>query len=95
MFHVLVVQRVHWLRGRAQKCRWEEEVILVQYEMEWTVRYFLNNMTMWEDRSTACSDRGAAAYAARKAAMWHSMALQAEDQFSDANNSYQRSLPTR
>ncbi|KAF8808485.1 hypothetical protein BYT27DRAFT_7096736, partial [Phlegmacium glaucopus] len=39
---------VHWLRARVlhsvtrrKKNRWQEEHILVGYEMEWSVRYFL------------------------------------------------------
>jgi hypothetical protein len=30
----MTVQRVHWLRARAQSGRWNEEVILVSYEMQ-------------------------------------------------------------
>ena len=46
-----VVQRVHWLRGRAQRDRWAEEVILVTYEMQWTVRHFQHNAGIWQQRA--------------------------------------------
>lgn len=88
---MFVVQRVHWLRARAQKHRWEEEVVLVGHEMEWTVRYFLYNKKLWNGQK-GCQG-GAGAYAARAAAMWHAMAKQAEDKFTSVNISYCRLLP--
>ena len=42
-----VVRRVHWLRARAQLMRWQEEVTLTGYEMQWTVRYFLHMSRKW------------------------------------------------
>lgn len=44
----LTVRRVHWLRARAQKMRWQEEVTLTGYEMQWTVRYFQHMSHKWE-----------------------------------------------
>jgi hypothetical protein len=81
------VQRVHWLRARAQSGRWNEEVILVSYEMQWTIRYFLHQAQEWE-RLKATSPNsgnltpGPAAYAARKAAMWQWLALTTKQRFS-------------
>ena len=34
------VKWVYWLHAHAQKSCWYEEVILVEYEMAWTVNYF-------------------------------------------------------
>ena len=42
-----VVRRVHWLRARAQLMRWQEELTLTGYEMQWTVRYFLYMSRKW------------------------------------------------
>jgi hypothetical protein len=42
------VQRVHWLRARAQKARWQEEVTLLGYEMQWTVRYYMHMSERWQ-----------------------------------------------
>jgi hypothetical protein len=87
----LLVQRVHWLRGRAQKGRWEEEVILVGYEMQWTVRFFVHKQEVWEGRRAMANDNqatGPAAYAARKAAMWGWMAQDANHLFIKANSAY-------
>ena len=66
--------------------RWNEEVILVGYEMEWTVRYFLHQAEVWKHRGTivaidVTSQAGRRAYAARKSAMWQGLALVANDKY--------------
>ncbi|KAG1782823.1 hypothetical protein EV702DRAFT_950816, partial [Suillus placidus] len=33
--------RVHWLRAKALRDRWREELILVKLEMDWTHNFFL------------------------------------------------------
>jgi hypothetical protein len=77
------------LRARAQKLRWEEEVELVGYEMVWTVRYFAHNKGVWEKRRNA-TPPGPASYAARKAAMWCTLASDADQAFSQVNRSYRK-----
>lgn len=42
-----IVRRVHWLRARAQLMRWQEQVKLIGYEMQWTVRYYLYKSQNW------------------------------------------------
>ena len=83
-----IVKRVHWLRARALKNRWHEEVVLVTYEMQWTVRYFLHKSTTW---SEAIADpsifSGAKAYAFRQANMWKKLADVADNVF--------KSMPSR
>jgi hypothetical protein len=79
-----VVQRVHWLRARCQRNRWQEEVILVEYEMKWTVNYFMNRAIRWRDHAiTSHRDvhAGAAAYARRQEETWKSMAVSAQSTF--------------
>jgi len=85
----MTVQRVHWLRARAQSGRWNEEVILVGYEMKWTMQYFIQRAKRWEDMGSAAKEggkvsAGAAAYAARKAAMWRWLAFRAKKRFMEA-----------
>ncbi|KAF9492598.1 hypothetical protein BDN71DRAFT_1396601, partial [Pleurotus eryngii] len=46
---------------------WRKELLLVKYEMEWTVRYFKHNHDIWVDRSSDSSLK-ATAYARCKAA---------------------------
>ena len=79
-----LVNRVHWLRARAQKQRWMEEFILVGYEMTWTVNYFRYQANIWENHgiiAQRAGKRGAVAYAARKAAMWRAVAATSRQQF--------------
>jgi hypothetical protein len=86
-----VVNRVHWIRARAQKSRWKEEYTLVGYEMEWTVRYYLHHVKVWEGRATSSrqvGNAGATAYAIRKAAMWTDIATTAQAQFQRVNPRY-------
>ena len=80
-------RRVHWLCARAQNLRWEEEVILVGYEMTWTVRYFTYNKELWEGRRNVTGP-GPASYATRKAAMWNTLAINADRTFAQVNKSY-------
>ena len=80
------VQRVHWFRARGQKNRWNEEYILVGYEMNWVVRYFLSRAKIWEARQTGSNvTAGAAAYAARQYARWFGVAAAADRKFKSIN----------
>jgi hypothetical protein len=79
-----VVFRVHWLRAKAQKMRWIEELQCLQVEMESAIRYFTHQEQMWQKRGAIVdpqSQPGHSAWAARQSAMWHSMAAQAESKF--------------
>lgn len=83
------VQRVHWIRARAQKNRWEEEFLLVQYEMEWTTRSFLHKAQEWQDRFGEPNvDPGPKAYAARQSSQWRRMAFDADRLFRSTNANY-------
>jgi hypothetical protein len=84
-----VVQRVHWLRARAQKNRWQEELMLVGYEMEWTTRYFLHRAEKWQAQlGDENLQAGPKAYAARQAAQWGDLASDAEQAFRVVNREY-------
>ena len=52
-----LVCRVHWLHARAQLSnRWQEQLTLTSYKMEWMVRYFLYMKEKWVVKSGAgCS----------------------------------------
>jgi hypothetical protein len=70
--------------------RWEEEVMLTTYEMQWTVAFFANNSDKWVMQlgSTA----GAIAYAKRKHAMWKELAVRADRTFRLLNNAYKSTI---
>ena len=83
------VQRVHWIRARSQKNRWEEELLLVKYEMEWTTRSFLHKAKVWQDRFEELNvGPGPKAYAARQSSQWRCMASEADRLFRSTNPEY-------
>lgn len=92
------VRRVHWLRARAQRMRWQEEVTLTTYEMQWTVRYFTNKSKFWSDdlRSPAYTsstdNAGFLAYSKRKHSTWDQLALKSDRTFKIFNNAYKSPL---
>ena len=80
LINYFAVHRVHWLRARAQLMRWQEEVTLTGYEMQWTVAFFVHNSKKWGKLSG--SSAGRIAYASRKKAMWNHLAIRADRAFS-------------
>jgi hypothetical protein len=89
-----IVQRVHWLRARAQFLRWQEEVTLINYEMQWTVRFFIHKSRSWAeivDRANS-PKAGGLAYARRKHAMWEGLARKADRTFTLLNAAYKSPL---
>ena len=85
------VYRVHWLRAKAQKTRWIEELQCLQVEMESAVKFFRHQEQFWKEKRGLIepqSQPGHAAWAARQSAMWHLMAIQAESRFSDLLKSH-------
>ncbi|KAH9016578.1 hypothetical protein EDB84DRAFT_1249850, partial [Lactarius hengduanensis] len=76
--------RVHWLRAKAQKMRWIEELQCLQVEMESAVRFFRHQEQFWQEKQELIdpqSQPGHAVWAARQSAMWGSMAIQAGSKF--------------
>jgi len=63
--------------------------MLVGYEMEWTTRYFLHRAETWQSQLVENNLlAGPRAYAARQAAQWGDMALDAERAFRVVNRNY-------
>lgn len=87
---VVVVKQVHWLRARAQKNRWHEELTLVTYEMQWTVRSFLHKSKLWEQAQNAVdTSSGSRAYAHRQETLWRRFALGADKLFKNTTIVYE------
>jgi hypothetical protein len=85
------VYRVHWLRAKAQKTQWIEELQCLQVEMESAVRFFRHQERFWQEKQgliEPLSQPGHAAWAERQSAMWHSMAIQADSRFNDLLKSH-------
>ncbi|KAI9431647.1 hypothetical protein H4582DRAFT_1822196, partial [Lactarius indigo] len=76
--------RVHWLRAKAQKMRWIEELQCLQVEMDSAIRFFRHQEKFWQAKKELIepqSQPGHAVWAARQSAMWSSMAVQAGSKF--------------
>ncbi|KAG1844998.1 hypothetical protein F4604DRAFT_1595844, partial [Suillus subluteus] len=65
--------RVHWLRAKALRDRWEEEMLLVQHEMNWTCNFFVHKADQWICLGILGEDTekvGHVAYAAQQCKMY-------------------------
>jgi hypothetical protein len=86
----IIVLRVLWLRAKAKRDRWQEELTLLQHEMKWTVNAFKEWARQWEarrsveDEGTGDVGRGKNAYAHRQEAMWRRKAEEADKLFAMA-----------
>ncbi|KAF9470577.1 hypothetical protein BDN70DRAFT_821165 [Pholiota conissans] len=88
---LLEFQRIHYLRARANRLRWTEELSYASHEMEWTIRFYLHHANVWQQRSDNQAEEGnagAVSYALRKSAMWKELVPLAENQFRKANPNY-------
>jgi hypothetical protein len=75
------VYRVNWLRAKARKERWEEEMQLVTSEMDWTVRCFQHHGGIWKQRAEKAEYPGHEAYAWKQGSTWDEWAKTAEEAF--------------
>ncbi|KIM58325.1 hypothetical protein SCLCIDRAFT_128326, partial [Scleroderma citrinum Foug A] len=70
------VYRVHWLRTKALRDRWEEEVQLLTCETEWSWRFFSTQVDFWSGQSAeaaATGSAGMACYSARQCHMYQQL----------------------
>ena len=81
-------RRMLWLRAHARKQRWDEELELVQFEMECTIRSFARKAEEWEKWRDLGSTPGHIAFACRQRAMWLSLREHAAAAFSTARIRY-------
>ena len=68
-----IVNRVHWLRAKAQFERWKEEQDSIHNEAIWVPTYFQTKADCWKGwmkRATQDKLHGHAAYASRQAHAW-------------------------
>lgn len=89
----LPVYRVNWLRAKAAKDRWTEELELVEAEFQWTVNFFQTKAGSWEALRNSSEEEGRAGgvcYAARQTAMYARL----RDQCKTAWEEVSKSSPT-
>lgn len=80
--------------------RWQEEVTLTGYEMQWTVRYFLYMSRKWVIPPPASGisfdslnlSKGAIAYWNRKRAVWEEFMRKADRKFRGCHPAYESPL---
>ena len=84
-----IVRCVHWLHSQPQRNQWREEFLLVTYEMQWTVWYFIHHSQRWQSASESNNTLpGPLAYANHQSASWYELALRADKAFRSTNANY-------
>ncbi|KAI6039496.1 hypothetical protein EDC04DRAFT_2568368, partial [Pisolithus marmoratus] len=73
--------RINWLKARARRDRWKEEVSLVRHEMLWTGLWFEYHKKMWEQRALQSTEPGTEAYANKQMGLWSDFASKARLMF--------------
>jgi hypothetical protein len=77
--------------------RWQEEVTLITYEMQWTARYFAFKSKTWSELANSSADQilvnaGSLAYAKRKQSTWRNHCIKTDRIFTLINNAYKSPL---
>ena len=80
----VIVRKMLWLRAYARQQRWDEELIMVPFEMDCTVRKFRTKAEDWEGWGRSPRSAGHAAYAAKQKALWLDLARHAQGLFDTA-----------
>ena len=78
--HASSVYRINWLRAKARKDRWEEEVTLLQSEIGWAANFFKFKADEWGKLSSASTNEGKSSYALAQKEMWSLLQAEASDQ---------------
>ncbi|KAI5999723.1 hypothetical protein EDC04DRAFT_2612161 [Pisolithus marmoratus] len=73
--------RINWLKARARRDRWKEEVSLVRHEMLWTGLWFEYHKKMWEQRALQLTEPGKEAYSHKQMGLWSDFASKARLMF--------------
>ena len=81
-----VDRRMLWLRAYARKQRWDEEIVLVPFEMECTVRSFQKWAAEWEEWEAGSQTPGHSAFAFKQIAIWKSLGEHAKASFATAQS---------
>ncbi|KAG1882239.1 hypothetical protein F4604DRAFT_1921982 [Suillus subluteus] len=75
---------VNWLRTKALRDRWSEEVTIVKHEMQWSINFFKHRAKQWlghMHNATSAGLTGHTCYAARQSHIYDQLASHAEDSF--------------
>ncbi|KIN96680.1 hypothetical protein M404DRAFT_162485 [Pisolithus tinctorius Marx 270] len=73
--------RINWLKARARRDRWKEELSLVRHEMLWSTLWFESQKNRWEKRAEQSLEPGTEAYANKQMGLWDDFAKKARLMF--------------
>ncbi|KAG1900024.1 uncharacterized protein F5891DRAFT_980638 [Suillus fuscotomentosus] len=76
--------RVHWLRAKAMRDQWAEELLLVQHEMDWTCNFLLRKADKWIRLGAIlklAQKHGHVAYSERQCKIYQHLFGEARDSF--------------
>ncbi|KIN98407.1 hypothetical protein M404DRAFT_157909, partial [Pisolithus tinctorius Marx 270] len=71
------VYRINWLKARARRDRWKEELSLVRHEMLWSTIWFKSQKNRWEKRDEQSLEPGTEAFANKQMGLWGDFAKKA------------------
>ncbi|KAG2076469.1 hypothetical protein BDR04DRAFT_960375, partial [Suillus decipiens] len=78
------VYQVNWLRTKALHDRWNEEVMLIKHEMQWSINFFKHRAKQWLSHmcdATSAGLTGHTCHAAQQSHIYDQLAAHAEDSF--------------
>lgn len=75
------VRKMLWLRAYARKLRWDEELIIVPFEMDCTVRKFRGKAADWNAWGQTPRSAGHKSYACKQQELWTELAEHAQNMF--------------
>ena len=78
--NAFLVYRISWLRAKARKDRWEEEVCLLQSEIGWASNFFKFKADEWRRLSAASDSEGKRCYALAQEEVWSLLQAEASEQ---------------
>lgn len=81
---IYLVYRVNWLRAKSRVDRWNEELLLVKHEMEWTTLWFQHQANKWSEHSKRNDNdlpKGHKAYASKQQKLWSAFYKKASERF--------------
>ena len=55
---IYTVYQVHWLKAKAQRDHWVEEVKILHHEMEFYVNFMNHQEEQWEDETAEATHKG-------------------------------------
>lgn len=81
---LIIVYRVNWLWTKVLCDGWNEEVMIVKHEMQWSINFFKHRAKQWLSHmhnTTSAGLTGHTSYAARQSHIYNQLAAHAEHSF--------------